>query len=319
MLIVDVHEMRSEETSSNIQADSQATYSPTTKYVYGDEVVYGDYVWYSINRDNTGNQPDISPLYWVIMRLVNNLRLYDKFPNSLSVNSGDDIVLKYNVTNVNAIYIGNAHGDQITVQAGGTYTKSIPVRSHSAIDAWGAKAYDQMGDLYVELPSLYSGTITVTIKKSSKDNESALGFINYGDLKNVGCTLVDTVKYNIRGGTGVDWQNLDLSVFKANSYQEIKLPIRIDEDTITTPEVIDTLSDYRGLPVLIIGDDTGKREELLFFGIYTDIEADIKQKNSYNIVLRSLSYKAFVAPTDIEKSLHDSERAVAEYMENNPP
>jgi len=319
MLIVDVHEMADEETSNNIQADAQPAWSSSNTYIYGDEVVYSDYIWYSINRENTNNQPTTSPLYWVIKGNINKLKIYDKFPNSLSVNSGADITLKYNVSGVNAVYVGNAHGDSITIQAGATYTKNIPLKSHSAIDAWGVKAYDQISDFYVELPSLYSGNITITITKSSKDNESAIGFLNYGNLVNAGCTLMDSIKYNIRGGTGVDWQKIDLSVFKANSYQEIRLPIHINEKAVKTVDVIQILSEYRGLPVLIIGDDLGEREETIFFGIYTDIEATIKERNDYEIVLRSLSYKAFVAPTEAEQSLHDSKRAVAEYLENNPP
>ena len=319
MLIVDVHEMAGEEKSNNIQADPQPTWNNATSYVYGDEVVYGDYIWYSINRENTGNQPDTSPLYWVVKGNINKKKIYDKFPNSLAVNVGADIVLKYDVSGVDAIYVGNVHGDSVTIQAGATYTKNIPLKSHSAIDAWGVRAYDQISDFYVALPSLYTGTITITIKKSTKDNESAIGFLNYGNLVNAGCTLIDSIKYNIRGGTGVDWQKIDLSVFKANSYQEIRLPIHINERDVKTVDVIQILSDYRGLPVLIIGDDLGVREETIFFGIYTDIEATIRERNDYEIVLRSLSYKAFVAPTKAEQSLHDSQRAVAEYLENNPP
>ena len=318
MLLVDVHNMRDEETSNNIQADPQPVYDPAYTYIYGEEAVYGDYIYYSINRDNTGNQPDISPLYWVIKENINKLKPYNKYPNALAVNAGSDITLKYNVSGVDIIYLGNIHGDSVTVKAGGTYTKNIPKKSHSAIDAWGVKTYSQMTDFFVDLGSLYSGTIEVTITKSSDTNESALGFINYGNTVNVGCTLLNSIQYNIRSGGGVDWANIDLNAFRARTYTEIKLPIKIDEKTVFTKDVIDTLSEYRGLPVLIIGDDLGIREETVFFGVYTDLEAKISDKNSYDIVLRSLSYKAFVAPTEIEQSLLDSQKAVEE-DENNTP
>lgn len=318
MLLVDVHNMRDEETSNNIQADSQPAYDPTYTYIYGDEVVYGDYIYYSINRDNTGNQPDTSPLYWVIKENINKLKPYNKYPNALGVNSGSDITLEYSVSGVDIIYLGNIHGDSVTVKAGSTYTKNIPKKSHSAIDAWGVKTYSQMTDFFIDLGSLYSGSVEVTITKSSDTNESALGFINYGNTVNVGCTLLNTIQYNIRSGGGVDWANIDLNAFRARTYTEIKLPIRIDEKTVFTKDVIDILSEYRGLPVLIIGDDTGAREETVFFGVYTDLEAKIADKNSYDIVLRSLSHKAFVAPTEIEQSLLDSQKALEEDEENNP-
>ena len=318
MLLVDVHNMRDEETSNNIQADSQPVWSSTYTYIYGEEVVYGDYIYYSINRDNTGNQPDTSPLYWVIKENINKLKPYNKYPNSIGVNTGSDIVLEYSVTDVDIVYLGNVHGDKVTVTAGATYTKSIPKKSHSAIDAWGVKMYSQMTDFYVDLGGLYTGNIKITVTKSSDTNESALGFINYGNAVNVGCTLLNTIQYNIRSGGGVDWANIDLNAFRAKTYTEIKLPIRIDEKTVFTRDVIDILSDYRGLPVLIIGDDLGVREETIFFGVYTDLEAKIADRNSYDIVLRSLSYKAFVAPTEIEQSLLDSQKAIEEDEENTP-
>ncbi len=318
MLLVDVHNMRDEETSNNIQADLQPVWNSTYTYIYGEEVVYGDYIYYSINRDNTGNQPDTSPLYWVIKENINKLKPYNKYPNSMGVNSGSDIVLEYSVTDVDIIYLGNIHGDKVEVTAGATYTKVIQKKSHSAIDAWGVKIYSQMTDFYVDLGGLYTGNVKITITKSSDTNESALGFINYGNTVDVGCTLLNHIQYNIRSGGGIDWANIDLNAFRAKTYTEIKLPIRIDEKTVFTKDVIDILSEYRGLPVLIIGDDLGVREETIFFGVYTDLEAKIADRNSYDIVLRSLSYKAFVAPTEIEQSLLDSQRAVEEDEKNTP-
>jgi len=299
MLIIDIHDFRGEETSNSATADTVANWSSTTVYSYGDEAVQGDYVYYSATDRNLNITPSTDALRWVVKRGVNKFNMYDVYPDTYTQHTGGNLTLEYSVTNVDTIFLGNIHGAKVTVTAGATYVKNIDTTSISPLQVWGVNALKEMDDYYLEVPP-FTGTLRIVIDKAPSDNNSSLGFINYGERVSLGCTLIDAIKYNVRSGVNVSSKGVNQDRIRSQSYEEMVLPIRIDKG-VDTKNILKTLAKYRGIPLLVIGDDLGIRIETIFHGVYTDIEASIAEWNKYDLTLRSLSYSAFVQPTKLEE------------------
>jgi len=307
MLLVEVHNMRAEEVSNNADTDPEPAWVAGTKYQLLDEVLFNDLIYVSTKKDNLGKQPDTSPLFWTATRGINYSNVYDVYPDTFTIKNGANLVLSYNVAGIDTIFLGNIHGGTVTVTAGATFSKAITNTTVSPLTVWGLKGYEEIADFYIELAS-YTGTVTVTITPAPSDNIAGLGFINYGVRASVGCTLIDSIKYNVRSGVSMTGNITSLARLRASSWSEMILPIRIPMIADTLP-IVSLLSKYRGVPILIIGDDLGVREETIFYGVYTDIEASLTEFNQYSITLRSLRYNAFIPPTDIEESQAKSAKA----------
>jgi hypothetical protein len=299
MLIVKVHDMKAEETANNAESDAESTWRTYIAYPKGKTVVFNGFLYTSTEDNNTANQPDVSPLEWVAVRGINRNNVYDVYPDTFSIVTGGSLVLSYNVTAIDTIFLGNIHGDKVTVTAGGTFTKTITDTDVSPLTVWGLQGFKEIADFYIEIP-LYTGTVTITITKAPSDNIAGLGFINYGTRESVGCTLLDAIKYNVRSGVSMTGNIVNLDRLRVNSWQEMILPVRIPK-VEDTKRVVSLLAKYRGVPILIIGDDLGVREETIFYGVYTEIEASLTEWNNYTIYLRSLRYSAFVPPTMLEE------------------
>jgi len=315
MLFIDVKDMKADETANNSDANTEPTWSNATEYDIGEYVQFNGFIWYSADTRNQGNQPDTSPLEWQIVRGLNRDSVYDVYPDTFTFKTGGDLVLKHNVTNVDTIFLGNIHGNQVTVNAGGTdYVKTIDSTSISPLTVWGLNGLKEIADFYIEVP-MFSGTITITISKATSTNNAGLGFLNYGIRENMGCTLLDAIQYNVKTGVDMTSFNIDFYRGRSKGYTEMILPIKI-RDGKRTKDIISLLAKYAGTPILVIGDDLGVRAETIFHGVYTHLEAKITEWNHYSLTLRSLSYDAFVPPTDIEIGLAKSAKAKEEA--NNP-
>jgi len=308
MLIVKVHDMRADETANNAEADAEAIWSTYTIYPKGETVVFNGFLYTSTEAKNNANQPDISPLEWVAVRGINRNNVYDVYPDTFSIVTGGSLVLSYNVTAIDTIFLGNIHGDTVTVTAGGTFTKTITDTDISPLTVWGLQGFKEVADFYIEIPP-YTGTVTITITKAPSDNIAGLGFINYGTRESVGCTLLDAIRYNVRSGVSMTGNIINLDRLRVSSWQEMILPVRVPK-VEDTKRVISLLAEYRGVPILIIGDDLGVREETIFYGVYTEIEASLAEWNNYTIHLRSLRYSAFVPPTILEEYQQASKDAM---------
>jgi len=315
MLICDVADMQNQEVSNNADTDPQSAWDNSTTYAYGDEVVYGDNIYFSIHKNNTGNQPDISHLYWVVKSKINAKKIYDPYPQTMLTNDNSDIVIEYNVSNVDVIYLGNVHGDSVKVEfAGNTYQKNI-VADETPQLIWGIDTFEQIDELYVQLPTPASGNLKITVIKSSITNKSAIGFVNYGKLDDLGCSIFGSIKLDVKSGARIFSRYGKIDRNLNSGYQEYKIRIRI-KDIKDTRAIITKLARYRGVPILVIGDDEGVAKETIFFGVFSDIQASISEVNHYTLVLRSLSYDSFVPPTEIEDSIEKSTEAQKKEEEN---
>jgi len=302
MQILKVMNAKSEETNNTADTETTQAYDPNLDYDYGDEVLYNDYIFFSLSTNNRGNQPDTNPLYWVKERIRNEKAIYDIYPQTFSVAENGDLELEYDVANIDTIFLGNIHGEDVEVTAGAIYTKHIGTGA-SPLAIWNSSSeFDNIDDFFIQLSAPFTGTLKIKITMSTSTNKSALGFVNYGVLEDLGCTLLPATKYNVRS---VRINNKLQTGYTAGNatYQEIILSVVIDKHSQDTKEIIKKLTKYRGVPLLIVGDDEGKREEMMFYGIFYNISFQFGETNRYKITLTSLRYDSFVPPTEIEEAL----------------
>jgi len=298
MTILKSFDVKSLLTSSTIQVDSVATYSPTGTYAVDVEVQYEGKVYISMADGNIGNQPDISPLKWDYDRPTNDMALFDEYPSTISKNVGKDIVLEFDSDDMTLMALGSLEGDLLTIELIDKATdeeldkREIPL-----------KEYDEPWDIYdyffifgdVENRVHYIGNFTpyfgaklrITITKDSETNNSAIGFIQFGTSKKLGCTVRDTVRFSDRSGVELQRVNGKLIIRDTIGYSQMTLPVFIQRLQDIYP-IRKELSKYRGKPIVILGDDTGENLAYVMIGIYTEIEESITTHGEYTITVNSM-------------------------------
>ena len=305
MILVDMHNPFKDLVSSNIQADSNPNWDKNKTYNIKDRVQYNGMVYVSLADGNVNKVPSDNLDIWYPLKRINNYAFADISPSSVSINDNDDINIAFRVTNVDFIYVVNVKGDKLTIDfAGQNTTVDLTDNPENVYDIWGLEdpAYaSHNGFLNLGYGNSQNGDIIIKVTKSSTTNKSQIGYIIYGQQKKVGCTLIgEGVKYNVISGVKARGQR-DLKRVKTDSFIEIRVPIKVDS-AVKLSETISTLARYRGVPVLALVDDEAVREELIFFGLYTDIEASITEIDKYELVLSSLDTTAYTPLTDAEIS-----------------
>ena len=66
------------EISSNLVDADIAQWDAGQTYALGDAVMIGDYIYQSLANDNTGQYPEITPLYWALIGVRNSKAIWDK-------------------------------------------------------------------------------------------------------------------------------------------------------------------------------------------------------------------------------------------------
>jgi len=300
MKILDMEDAINLEASTTIEADTTPHWSSSTIYEIGEKVQYGTLIYKNAKNHNINNLPPDVQTAWTPITSINEKAIYDVYPDTISKNISSDITLTYNATNIDTIFVGNAKGGTVTVSVG-SYSKSKNLidSTVSPNQAWGLTDIAHgSGDLFFHLPTLVSDTLTIII--TLHDNEASVGYIVFGKAIDMGLTLMNSeIKYNVVSGVKNKGTVLGAKRARKDSVTEITLPIFVKQG-VNFSDILVKLAKYRGVPMLIIGDDTGAREEMTFWGIYSEIDASITQKNAYNLSLTSLDSSTFVPSTKVE-------------------
>ena len=285
-------------TFSNIQKDDIPTYDPSETYSVDTEVQYDGKIYISTADGNSGNQPDISPLKWFYDRFTNDTALFDEYPSTISKNINDDIVLEFDSDDMTLLALGSLEGDSIVVELIDRATDiSLEKREISLKD------YEEPQDIYdffyifgeVENRNHYIGSFTphfgaklrITIVKDKKTNNSAIGFIQFGTSKKLGCTKRDTISFSERSGVELQRINGKLVVKNTVGFSQMTLPVFIQREEDIYP-IRKELAKFRGKPIVILGDDTGENLAYTMIGIYSEIEESIGSYGEYSIVVNSM-------------------------------
>lgn len=283
-------------TSSNIQADSVATYISTTSYDIDQEVAFDGRIYISMANSNKGNQPDFFPLKWDNDRPSNPVALFDDYPATISTNIDEDIILEFDSDDTTLIALGSLFGETLRLElidkstSEIVYTKEIPLFY-----------YDEPQDIYdyffvfneLEkrvhfirvLPMYFGCTLRITITKES--NKSEIGFIQFGQARKMGCTLRDTVRFNNKSGIELQRIQGKLIPVETVGYSQLSIPIFVEKLEDIYP-IRKELNKYRGKPLVILGDDTGENLAYTMIGIYTEIEESISTHMEYTITVNSM-------------------------------
>lgn len=298
MTIVKPYNIQEFLLSSNIQEDSVKIWSSTDIYSVDDEIRFNGKIYISMSDNNQGKQPDISPLRWDYTRPANEVALFDEYPSTISTNQNDDIILEVTSDDATIIALGNLEGNKLKLELTevGTDTQ-IEYREINLFE------YDEPQDIYdyfFTFPDLedkrhYIGTfgpywkskLKITITKDTSSNNSSIGFIQLGTKKQLGCTVVDTVKFVEKSGIELQRINGKLIPQQTIGYSQLSIPVFIERLQDIYP-IRKELSKYKGKPIVILGDDTGENLAYTIIGIYTEIEESISRYGEYTIIVNSM-------------------------------
>jgi len=307
-----MHDAINLEASTTAEADTTTPWDAVTVYQVGDVVLSGDTIYTSARANNINRDPASNRTVWLPTGTANPKAIYDVYPDTVTTNTAGALVITYNVTDVDIVFIGNAKGTDATISLGGSVTKNLLDATVSPNQAWGiVDDYHGSGDLFYDIGALTSGTLTITITPNA--GVAHLGYVMFGEAVEVGCTLMsEAVKYNVRSGVQSRGTVVGIERAKRDSWIEMTLPIAIHEPLVMS-DVLVSLAKYRGVPMLAIGDDTGLRPEMVFWGLFHEIEASITERNGYVITLTSLDTSTYIPATELELATAEQEEEA-----NNP-
>lgn len=284
-------------TYSNIQADAVATYVATNSYAVDAEVEYDGRVYVSMADANEGNQPDISPLKWDDDRPANTTALFDDYPSTVSQNIGEDMVLEFDSDDTTLITLGSLRGTVLKLEL---IDKNTDEQLH--FEEISLFEYEEPQDIYdyffifndVEkkvhhiggFVPYFGATLRITVTQDG-DGVSAIGFIQFGVGKKLGCTVRDTVKFSNRSGVELQRIRGKLTLVETVGSTSLSLPVYIADVNDVYP-IRRELAKHSGKPLVVLGDDTGANLAYTIVGVYTEIEESITDHGEYTLNMDSM-------------------------------
>nr|WP_315539516.1 carbohydrate-binding protein [uncultured Comamonas sp.] len=244
--------------TSNIPENDHPGYAPASTYAADVRVIYGHFVYQSLQANNKGNQPDVSSTWWVKVGPTNLWKAFDRSHTTQTVGSqamwfeiaGSEVrsaIALLNLTGVSSIRV------QVTdPNFGKLYDKSEEMLSAQAQSNWYSwffgKRTTRKDWRALDLPSYPNATIRIDLVGAGP---IGVGVILVGDQ----IVLGDGVRFGLRMGIR------DYSRKEADQWGEVALQQRAFSRTRSfsfrikneqLDEVEQLLSGLRATPVLWI-------------------------------------------------------------------
>lgn len=182
---------------SNTAVNVDADYNPATAYALNAKCTYGGVIWLCIQGPATGQQPDISPLYWGNKGPANASALFDdKISTPTTASTSLTLVLKPGY--VNALAVFGLVGDALTVTARNglagevvhSTTRSLKSRVVTTLYEYLYERAAQLREVVLTgLPTRKDLHITLTITGATV----SIGMLSVGSLVVIGKPLYGMV------------------------------------------------------------------------------------------------------------------------------
>ena len=128
--------------SSNIVEDDQPPWLIGTTYSAGDKVVHVHKIYESIAGANAGNQPDITPLKWLLLGATNRFRAFDKLLSDQAERSDNiSYVIDNGGVGIDSVALFNLDAASVRVQViddidGTVYDATFALIDNTDITNW---------------------------------------------------------------------------------------------------------------------------------------------------------------------------------------
>ncbi len=265
--------------SSNA-TETVAAYNAATTYAKDAEVNYSNSIYVSLAAANTGNQPDISPTWWIRKSANNKYSMFDEFVNTQTTRTSSLTVDIDPGSIFNSLAIFNMSGVttlKITVKDGVSgpvlYNQTFNLDNTIIVDwyMYFFEPYDIKSELVIQdIPPYSTGVITAVFTGAAS---VSVGNFIFGSVYMLGQT-----QYGSSGGIR------DYSVKEVNAYgittfvkrafsKRMESTLYIDQPNLRYTRKL--LEDIRATPVVWIGSDDSSYDIMSIFGYYRDFNIEI--------------------------------------------
>lgn len=265
--------------SSNA-TETIANYAAGTTYAKDAEVNYANSIYVSLSAGNTGNQPDISPTFWIRKSANNKYSMFDEFVNTQTTRVSSLVVdvAPGSVFNSLALFnLSGANSLNITVKdgvAGPTiYNTTFSLDDTVVIDwyMYFFEPYDIKSEIIIQdIPPYSTGVITATLTGSGT---VGVGNFVFGNIYTLGLT-----QYGASGGIR-DYSVKQVNAYGITTFVQRAFSKRMDANLYVNQGdlrfVSKLLEDIRAVPVVWVGSDSSDYDVLTVFGYYRDFNIEI--------------------------------------------
>jgi len=255
-----------------------AAYNAATTYSKSTRVDYGAHIYESLVNSNLGNQPDISPTYWVLVGPDNKHAMFDDQISTATTSTTPLIVvLKPGLMNSLALLglVGNQAVIAITDGAGGptVYSKTVNLDGSYVYDwyMYFFEPFTQIGEVvFTDIPPYSNARMTVTLSGSGNVSIGQLSFGTFYELgdSEAGATA-GIIDYSRK-----DTDEFGVTTFVRRAFSK-RMTLRMMLDVVQMNKVHRVLTDLRATPAIWIGEEGESYQPLVVSGFYRDFTIDV--------------------------------------------
>ena len=266
-------------TATNVDAD----YVPATAYALNSKCTYNNVIYLCIQGPATGQQPDISPLYWTAQGPSNKWAMFDdQVSTATTATTSLTTVLQPGICNAVAFQglIGSTLTFTMQDGSGGAtvYSKTINLDG-TVISDWYQYFYEatvQLAEVALtDIPPYSSAYMTIAI---TGGGTVGVGVVTAGTDYDLGETLtgatVSIIDYSVKQTSA-----LGVNTFVRRNYSK-RMSVQMILNNSQINKVQRVLADLRAKPAVWIGSAAPNFQPLIIFGFYRDFSIDIAYANT---------------------------------------
>lgn len=282
--------------------DTRPAWSSTAIYGIGDQVYSGHRVYESVQPNNTGKDPTVLSnqysaagiaTWWIDAGPTNRFAMFDTLISTQTVALGPlTIVLTPGAFNGIALF--GLDGDALEVSVKDAAAGNIVYRYSAPLEGSQPTDYydyfflpfkPQTQFIATGLAPYSSSEIAITVSKAS--GTAKIGMVALGDMKPLGAPL--------RGASvePVDYSYISTDAFgnttirKRNNATGLTIQAKLDVEDAN--EVLRTVKDLLGVPVVVVGSTASGYENLTVFGLLSGrLQYDDYNEPTLNATVKGL-------------------------------
>lgn len=264
---------------SSTATEAYAAYNPATTYAKDARVDYGTFIYQSLVNNNTGNQPDTSPTFWVLVGPDNTHAMFDDQVSTSTV-TATPLTVVVTPGYMNSLALLNLVGNQvvITVTDGGAsppvYSRTISLDGTFIYDwyMYFFEPYVQIGEVVLtDIPPYVNAEITMTLSAGS--GNVSIGQFVFGTLYTLGET-----EYGATAGI-IDYSRKETDEFGVTTFVRRdfskRMTARAMLDAVQMNKAQRLLADVRATPAVWIGAEGDEYLPLVVYGFYRDFQIEV--------------------------------------------
>lgn len=264
---------------STTAVETYATYNAATTYAKDDFVDYGTHIYQSLVNSNTGNQPDISPTFWVLIGPDNVHAMFDDQISTATISATPlEVVLDTGLCNSLALFglVGNQVDVTVTDGAAGptVYAETISLDGTFIFDwyQYFFEPYVQIEEIVLtDLPPYVDARLTVELTGSGNVQ---IGQLVFGTQYELG-----SAEYGASIGI-IDYSRKETDEFGVTTFVERafskRMTARLMLETVQIARVQQVLARIRAKPAVWVGvPDDATYTPLTVYGFFRDFSIEV--------------------------------------------